>query len=170
MSDEEKKGKKPRIGGIGQQRQQYGTIGGGHQRQGGDIQMPESLNVQPSERLYDYESERRDAEMLERRDAAVSETPDVQTFGTQDVLPSEHVNVEALRSLDAQSNVYTAYTADRIRHQLQVPRTSGKNRRRTTAYILEEHYRWIRHRTADTDEEISDLINEALRLLRDKLG
>jgi hypothetical protein len=38
--------------------------------------------------------------------------------------------------------------------------------RRQTVYLPEDLYRWIRHRGADTDQDISEVVAEALTLLR----
>ena len=38
--------------------------------------------------------------------------------------------------------------------------------RRQTVYLPEDLYRWIRHRGADTDQDISEVVVEALTLLR----
>lgn len=38
--------------------------------------------------------------------------------------------------------------------------------RRQTVYLPVEIYRWIRHRAADTDQDISEVVVEALTLLR----
>ena len=45
--------------------------------------------------------------------------------------------------------------------------TSGKEKpRRQTVYLPEDLYRWVRHRGADTDQDISEVVVEALTLLR----
>ena len=38
--------------------------------------------------------------------------------------------------------------------------------RRQTVYLPEDLYRWVRHRGADTDQDISEVVVEALTLLR----
>jgi len=38
--------------------------------------------------------------------------------------------------------------------------------RRQTVYLPEDLYRWLRHRGADTDQDISEVVVEALTLLR----
>jgi hypothetical protein len=42
--------------------------------------------------------------------------------------------------------------------------------RRQTVYLPEDLYRWIRHRAADTDQDISEVVVEALTLLRASAG
>ena len=45
--------------------------------------------------------------------------------------------------------------------------TSQKEKpRRQTVYLPEDLYRWVRHRGADTDQDISEIVVEALTLLR----
>jgi hypothetical protein len=45
--------------------------------------------------------------------------------------------------------------------------TSRKEKpRRQTVYLPEDLYRWVRHRGADTDQDISEVVVEALTLLR----
>jgi len=45
--------------------------------------------------------------------------------------------------------------------------TSQKEKpRRQTVYLPADLYRWIRHRGADTDQDISEVVVEALNLLR----
>jgi hypothetical protein len=49
--------------------------------------------------------------------------------------------------------------------------TSRKEKpRRQTVYLPEGLYRWIRHRGADTDQDISEVVVEALTLLRSSIG
>jgi hypothetical protein len=49
--------------------------------------------------------------------------------------------------------------------------TSQKEKpRRQTVYLPAELYRWIRHRAADTDQDISEVVVEALTLLRSSVG
>lgn len=103
--------KKPRIGGISQQREQYGTIGGGARR------PPEHQDIQTSER--------------------------------SNVQAPEPLNIEASERLSTQTSK---------RSNAQTPK-----RLRQTVYLEDEVDRWIRHRIADTREEISDVINEAVR-------
>lgn len=48
---------------------------------------------------------------------------------------------------------------------------SGKEKpRRQTVYLPEDLYRWVRHRGADTDQDISEVMVEALILLRASIG
>lgn len=42
--------------------------------------------------------------------------------------------------------------------------------RRQTVYLPADLYRWVRHRGADTDQDISEVIVEALTLLRASVG
>ena len=42
--------------------------------------------------------------------------------------------------------------------------------RRQTVYLPEDLYRWVRHRGADTDQDISEVVVEALTLLRASVG
>ncbi len=42
--------------------------------------------------------------------------------------------------------------------------------RRQTVYLPVDMYRWIRHRAADTDQDISEVVVEALTLLRVSTG
>ncbi|MDQ6661427.1 MAG: hypothetical protein M3Z24_10725 [Chloroflexota bacterium] len=42
--------------------------------------------------------------------------------------------------------------------------------RRQTVYLPAGLYRWIRHRAADTDQDISEVVVEALNLLRTSVG
>ena len=42
----------------------------------------------------------------------------------------------------------------------------GEKPRRQTVYLPADLYRWIRHRGADTDQDISEVVVEALNLLR----
>jgi hypothetical protein len=49
--------------------------------------------------------------------------------------------------------------------------TSRKEKpRRQTVYLPEDLYRWVRHRGADTDQDISEVVVEALTLLRASVG
>lgn len=49
--------------------------------------------------------------------------------------------------------------------------TSQKEKpRRQTVYLPEDLYRWVRHRGADTDQDISEVVVEALTLLRASAG
>ena len=51
--------------------------------------------------------------------------------------------------------------------ETHVALTSGKEKpRRQTVYLPEDLYRWVRHRGADTDQDISEIVVEALTLLR----
>jgi hypothetical protein len=43
----------------------------------------------------------------------------------------------------------------------QVPRKP--ERKRQTVYLYPDLYKWIRHYATDTDQEISDVLNEALK-------
>lgn len=54
---------------------------------------------------------------------------------------------------------------------VQTPETqstlaSQEKPRRQTVYLPGDLYRWIRHRGADTDQDISEVVVEALHLLR----
>ncbi|MGH2481146.1 MAG: hypothetical protein ACRDHW_15935 [Ktedonobacteraceae bacterium] len=71
--------KKPRFGGINQQREQYGTIGGGVRR------SVESQDVEAPERPDTQESERPSVQIPERPNAGTLERPDAQTFEHSDV-------------------------------------------------------------------------------------
>lgn len=46
----------------------------------------------------------------------------------------------------------------------------GEKSRRQTVYLPVDLYRWIRHRAADTDQDISEVVVEALTLLRASVG
>lgn len=46
----------------------------------------------------------------------------------------------------------------------------GEKPRRQTVYLPLDLYRWIRHRAADTDQDISEVVVEALNLLRVSVG
>jgi hypothetical protein len=46
----------------------------------------------------------------------------------------------------------------------------GEKSRRQTVYLPVDLYRWIRHRAADTDQDISEVVVEALTLLRTSVG
>ena len=46
----------------------------------------------------------------------------------------------------------------------------GEKPRRQTVYLPLDLYRWIRHRAADTDQDISEVVVEALTLLRVSVG
>jgi hypothetical protein len=46
----------------------------------------------------------------------------------------------------------------------------GEKPRRQTVYLPGDLYRWIRHRAADTDQDISEVVVEALTLLRATAG
>ena len=49
--------------------------------------------------------------------------------------------------------------------------TSQKEKlRRQTVYLPADLYRWIRHRGADADQDISEVVMEALTLLRTSVG
>jgi hypothetical protein len=49
--------------------------------------------------------------------------------------------------------------------------TSQKEKpRRQTVYLPADLYSWIRHRGADTDQDISEIVVEALNLLRASVG
>jgi hypothetical protein len=106
------KRQRPRIGGVGQQREQYGVLGG--KRQDGDASI-------------------KDAEKA-------SDSLDVET--------PERSNVEVLK----RSNVQASDKPKRVRQ---------------TVYIEPEHDKWIRHRIADTREDISDVINLAIAYYRE---
>lgn len=114
MSEEKTEGRKPRIGGIGQQRRPYGTIGGGMRP---DTQTPEHFDAPTPERLV------------------------AETFTGSSTQTSKRLDAEA-----------------------------PEKRRRQTVYLLPDHDRWIRHRIADSREEISDVINVALTFYREHTG
>jgi hypothetical protein len=46
----------------------------------------------------------------------------------------------------------------------QAPRKP--ERKRQTVYLYSDLYKWIRHYATDTDQEISDIVNEALKQYR----
>ncbi len=46
----------------------------------------------------------------------------------------------------------------------------GEKSRRQTVYLPVDLYRWIRHRAADTDQDISEVVVEALTLLRSSIS
>jgi hypothetical protein len=48
-------------------------------------------------------------------------------------------------------------------------RADKPERKRQVVYLYPDLYRWIRHRAADTDQELSDIVNEALQRLKDTL-
>lgn len=43
-------------------------------------------------------------------------------------------------------------------------------RKRQTVYLYPDLYKWIRHFATDTDQEISDVVNEALKLYKAAQG
>jgi hypothetical protein len=59
---------------------------------------------------------------------------------------------------------------------VRTPETQGaltfhkEKPRRQTVYLSADLYRWIRHRGADTDQDISEVVVEALTLLRSSVG
>ena len=81
--------KKPRIGGIGQQRQQYRTIGSQHQ----DTQTSERQDVQERERSET--SEHRDVQELEQRSSQEPERS--ETLKRPNVQELEHAGTEATK-------------------------------------------------------------------------
>jgi hypothetical protein len=48
--------------------------------------------------------------------------------------------------------------------------SKGEKPRRQTVYLPGDLYRWIRHWGADTDQDISEVVVEALTLLRASVG
>ena len=55
--------------------------------------------------------------------------------------------------------------------EMQSALTSQKEKpRRQTVYLSADLYRWIRHWGADTDQDISEVVVEALNLLRASVG
>jgi hypothetical protein len=95
---------KPRIGGIGQQRQQYGTIGGGKSQEQtlerSDVQESERLGTETPERLNVQGEERSGVETSKRLDTQASERTGKRERHTIYLPPalSEWVRVQAART------------------------------------------------------------------------
>jgi hypothetical protein len=94
-------------------------------------------------------------EAPEHRGIQESERSDVQTSGRQ-VEASERQEVQTSERSDV-------HMVDQAGDAGQV---EGKARKRRTVYLELANDRWIRHRVADTDEEISDVVNKAIAFYR----
>jgi hypothetical protein len=81
------------------------------------------------------------------RSSQVPVPPDARTSEPQSVEASERQGVETL-----------------VRQSVQTSKPK-RVRNRTTVWLEPELDSWIRHRIADTREEISDVVNEAVRRL-----
>lgn len=99
--------------------------------------------------VEDQAPERSDVEASGRSDAQTSKRSDAQTPEHSSALTPERLDIQALVTGTQQ----------------QKPK-----RVRQTVYIESEHDRWIRHRIADTREDISDVVNDAIAFYRANAG
>src|SRR6266568_6511614 len=54
-------------------------------------------------------------------------------------------------------------TSERVPGLLDTQAPRKPERKRQTVYLYPDLYKWIRHYATDTDQEISDVVNEALK-------
>lgn len=138
MSQEEKK---PRIGGISQQRGKYSTIGGGKSQE----QTLERSDVQ--------EGERPGSETPGRSNVPTPERLGTETLGSSGVQGEERSSVETSKRLDTQAP----------------ERTGKRDRERHTIYLPPDLSQWVKIRAVTTKREISELATEALERYRSEI-
>jgi hypothetical protein len=80
-----------------------------------------------------------------------------------DALAPERLNVSVTRSQSVKASEHQDVKTSE--HQSPQMEKQKQKRNRVTAYLDPEIDRWIRHRIADTREDISDVINKGVRLL-----
>lgn len=94
--------------------------------------------------------------------------PEVQTPEPSNVQPAEHLAIQPSKMQDAQTlerqGHLSVQTSEHLNTQASKRSGAQKVRRlKQTVYLEADVDRWIRHRIADTREEISDVINDAVR-------
>lgn len=77
---------------------------------------------------------------------------------------SERQNVETLKQQDV-STSSTQNAKEDKRVDVETPTHEKPKRSRQTVYLDSDIDRWIRHRIADTHENISEVVDTAIRLL-----
>lgn len=154
MTDEQKEeqqktSKRPSFGGLGQQ---YAAVGGTKRSRRQDAQAPNAPDEQKEEPLEDQTPSGSDAQTVEQPTTQQSSSLDTQVVKQQDSQESKMSEVQTYKSVDAQaSSSSDATKAEKL------------ERKKRTIYLEPDLDRWIRHRIADTEEEISEVINIAIR-------
>jgi hypothetical protein len=183
MSDEQqeqegKRKKRPAIGGISQ----YATIGSKrstaeHQ----DAQVLEHSDIQTSGRadVQDIRSsdvlttKRQDIQTPERIDIQDTRRSDVPAPKHQDIQTPEHVDVQDTRRSDVPASKHQDIQASDIP---DAQRKLKPDRNRQTVYLEPDLDDWIRERIIRERKrlghrvEISDIVNEAVRLYKNSIN
>ncbi len=149
--EQQKPARRPSFGGLNQQ---YATVGGTKRSRRQDAQASNA----PSERK--------------------EEAPEAQTANGSDAPTSEHSSSNRPSSLEAQevkhqdsqeARVQEVQTSENVAAQAvsgsDAKKAEKPDRKKRTIYLEPDVDRWIRHRIADTEEEISEVVNLAVRYL-----
>lgn len=127
MSSQSKKGRP--MGGISEQRERYGTIGGGqHPGQGGE----ERQGTQTLRRSSTEEEERQDVETLRQRDVQTEEHQDVKELERSEAKEEDHSNVETEKR---QSTIDLERQGARAEERSDVSPEKEVKRERLTVYL-----------------------------------
>lgn len=107
-----------------------------------------------------------EAQMAERSGAQTTEPPSTQAASSSSAQTPERSDVQTTRrSGDQATERVVAQTSSSS--DTQAP--SEPKWKRQTVYLYPDLYRWVRHHIADTDQDISNVVNEALRQYRARL-
>lgn len=122
-----------------------------------EVQTPSILAAQESGHSEVQESRRSDVE--------ASNSPEVQESERSGAQKPKRSTTRASKQPDAQKS---KRSGAQIAERSTVQASEKEQRNKQTVYLELEVDRWIRHRVADTREEISDVINLAVRQLMGK--
>lgn len=169
MTDEKKRRKG--IGSIGQ----FTTLGNAQESERPDTEEPEtqntlasqsentqstsSLNVKIPKDLSTQESNTQSIQELENYDSKTTENSDAQSSDSQELQESKRfVQVSETELKRLMTEVLQSQSTN-------ISKPKKPQRLRQTVYLEPELHNKIRHRIADTGEDISDVVNLALKQL-----
>jgi hypothetical protein len=155
MTDAQKKKPGREIGGINR----FATFGGNDEEtpEPSDVETPKRSDAQATRLPNTKTPKRLDVQTAKRSNDQGPESLNVQTPRRSDIQSLSSQNLQALKRSDIQTS------------SSQDVQTLGVKRIRQTVYLEPDIDNWIRHHIADTRQEISSVVNEALRRYREHI-
>jgi len=175
MTDEQKEQKeepqkpmrRPAFGGLGQQ---YAAVGGTKRSRRQDVQTPGTPDEQKEEPLGTETPSHVDTTLMEQPTIQQSGSPNAQASGSSIIPESSNLASQEARHRSTQEAIMQntqvpEHTDAQTAGFSDTKKSEKPERKKRTIYLEPDLDRWIRHRIADTDEEISEVINIAVRSL-----
>ncbi len=161
--EKEKRTSGKSAGSIRQWGATLGAPAGAQASERSDAEAAEQLDIQESERPDAQASDSLEVQESERPGAQMAELSEVRAASSSEVQESERPAVGAAKR--PVSRTAKRSEAQKSKRSSIQESGTGLLRKKQTVYLELDVNSWIRHRIADTDEEISDVVNIAIRRL-----